>query len=434
MKKELLKQILLDNQQDFSVHQIITRPYDFDDGINYVLVGIRRAGKSYLLFQRMQELLRSGYDWSDLLYINFEDERLLDWEASDLNLLLEIHLELYNKRPILFLDEIQNIEGWEKFARRLADNKYRVYITGSNAKMLSSDVQSTLGGRYITQEVYPYSFDEFLRANHVTQDTQFLASTQSRAQVARLLEDYFCYGGFPEGAQLEAKRHYLTNVYQKIYMGDIAARYQIENKFALRLMFKKLAESIKQPLSFNRIAQILSSTGAKVGVQTVINYIGYAKDSWLLNPVQNIASKLAEKESNPKYYFIDNGIVSLLLVDANTSLLENMVAMTLLRRYGREDAVFFYNKEVEVDFYIPEEELAIQVCYNLQASPETQERECKALVKLNKALPCKRLIIITKQEEGELNIAGKQIEIIPLQRFALARSAPMGNGELRFVP
>ncbi len=419
MKRELLKQILLDNQQDYIVHQLIPRQNVFDDYSNYVLVGIRRAGKSYLLYQRIHELLARGFDWSDMLYINFEDERLIDFKAEELNLLLEIHLELYDKRPILFLDEIQNIEGWEKFARRLADKKYRVYITGSNAKMLSSDVQTTLGGRYLTQEVYPYSFREFLNANEVDFDESFLVTTQSRAYVARLLEDYFTFGGFPEGAQLQAKRHYLTSVYQKIYLGDIAARHQIENKFALRLLFKKLAESIKQPLSFSRIAQILSSTGVKIGKQTVINYINYAKDAWLLTPVQNIASKIVEKESNPKYYFIDNGILSLLLMDAQTSLMENIVAINLLRRYGRVDAVYFYNKGVEVDFYIPEEELAIQVCYKLHASAETLERESKALLKLRQVLPCRRLLIITRDEEEPLVMADLEIEVISLQQWLL---------------
>lgn len=420
MERAFVKQILLDNQQDFVVHQLIPRQNIFDEFANYVLVGIRRAGKSYLLYQRIQELLASGYDWSDLLYINFEDERLIDFNADDLNLLLEIHLELYDKRPILFLDEIQNIDGWEKFARRLADKKYRVYITGSNAKMLSSDVQSTLGGRFLTQEVYPYNFLEFLRANEINLDAHFLSTTQSRANVARLLEDYFTFGGFPEGAQLQAKRHYLTSVYQKIYLGDIAARHQIENKFALRLLFKKLAESIKQPLSFRRIAQILSSTGAKIATQTVINYINYAKDAWLLTPVQNIASKMVDKESNPKYYFIDNGILSLLLVDAQTSLMENIVAINLLRRYGREDSVYFYNKGIEVDFYIPEEEMAIQVCYQLHSSPETLERESKALLKLSKHLPCRRLIIITRDEEESLHLEGQEIELISLQRWLLS--------------
>ena len=118
-----------------------------------------------MIYQRIQQLLTEGVGWDSMLYINFEDERLDGLQVSELNLIIEAHLEMYGKRPILFLDEIQNIEGWEKFARRLADEKYKVYITGSNAKMLSSDIQTTLGGRYITINVYPYSFPEFLEVH-----------------------------------------------------------------------------------------------------------------------------------------------------------------------------------------------------------------------------------------------------------------------------
>ncbi len=419
VNKEVLKQVLSDNQNDIPNYEINHRHFIFEEFANYVLVGIRRAGKSYLLYQRMQELLTSGQDWSDMLYINFEDERLIGFQREDLNVLLEIHLELYNKRPILFLDEIQNIDGWEKFARRLADTKYRTYITGSNAKMLSSDVQTTLGGRYITQEVYPYSFDEFLKANNTDASENALVSTTSRANIFRQFEDYFQYGGFPEGATLSAKRNYLTSVYQKIYLGDIAARNRIENTFALRIMFKKIAESIKQPLSFTRIAKIISSTGVKIGTQSAINYIDYAKDAWLLLSVQNIASKIVDKESKPKYYFIDNGILSLLLLDTNTSLLENLVAVTLLRKYGRDNAVYFYNKDVEVDFYIPDEEIAIQVCYDLTADSDTYERETRALVKLQKVLPIRRSIIITKNEERTIEIDGNTIEVLPIYKWLL---------------
>lgn len=419
MDRGLIKQIILDNQHEVPNYEVNSRNFQFEEFGNYVLVGIRRAGKSYLLYQRMQELLNSGVDWSDMLYINFEDERLVGMKTEDLNLLLEVHMELYNKRPILFLDEIQNIEGWEKFARRLADSKYRVYITGSNAKMLSADVQTTLGGRYLTVEVYPYSFEEFLRANDTEVDERSLLSTVARANIFRLFDDYFNFGGFPEGARLAAKRNYLTSVYQKIYLGDIAARNRVENNFALRIMFKKIAESIKQPLSFSRISKILSSVGVKVGTQTVINYIDYAKDAWLLSSIKNIASKIVDKESNPKYYFIDNGILSLLLLDTNTSLLENLVAITLLRRYGRDDAVFFYNRGVEVDFYIPDEEIAIQVCYNLSSDSDTFEREVGALIKLQNILPCRRMIIVTKDEERTIEIDGKVIEVIPIYQWLL---------------
>ena len=280
MDKNILKTVLADNQIEVPRYKVIPRNFTFEEFGNYVFVGIRRAGKSYLLYQRMQQLLAQGILWNEMLYINFEDERLAGMAAKDLNLLLEVHLEMYGKKPILFLDEIQNIPGWEKFARRMADTKHRVYITGSNAKMLSHDIQTTLGGRYIPVNVYPYSFKEFLIANNISTAANSLLSTEGKATMLREFNDYFYFGGFPESAELSAKRDYLTSVYQKIYLGDIAGRHAIENTFALRILFKKLAESIKQPLSFTRIANIVSSTGAKVGTQTVINYMEYAKDAW----------------------------------------------------------------------------------------------------------------------------------------------------------
>ena len=383
-------------------------------------MGIRRAGKSYLLYQRMQQLLAQGVQWDEMLYINFEDERLTGMKAEDLNLLLEVHLEMYGKKPLLFLDEVQNVSGWEKFARRMADTKHRVYITGSNAKMLSQDIQTTLGGRYIPIDVYPYSFKEFLTANDVSVTSNHLLSTEGKAEVLRKFNDYFYFGGFPEGADLLVKRDYLTSVYQKIYLGDIAVRHTVDNTFALRIMFKKLAESVKQPLSFTRIANIVSSTGAKVGTQTVINYMEYARDAWLINPIQNIAGKLVDKETSPKYYFTDNGILNLFLLDGNTSLLENMVAVNLLRKYGRNDAVYFYNQGIEVDFYIPDDYTGIQVCYNLDNSDGTFDREVKALLKITEVLECKKLLIITRDTERSIEMSGKTIEVLPVWKWLLS--------------
>lgn len=419
MNKEILKSVLADNQIEIPRHKVIPRNFHFEEFGNYVFVGIRRAGKSYLLYQRIQQLLSSGTGWNEILYINFEDERLENMKAADLNLLLEIHMEMYAKRPILFLDEIQNIDGWEKFARRLADSKYRVYITGSNAKMLSREIQTTLGGRYIPINIYPYSFEEFLTANSITLSTTTFYGTETRAEVLRYFDNYFSYGGFPEGALLASKRDYLSSIYQKIYLGDIAARYSIENTFALKVMFKKIAESVKQPMSFSRLANIITATGVKVGKSTIINYIEYAKDAWLINPVTNFAGKLIEKETNPKYYFTDNGILNLFLIKDNASLLENLVAISLLRKYGREDAVFFYNQSVEVDFYIPEEEMAIQVSYTI-SDKDTYNREVKALSALSSFLNCKRLVIITRDEEQTIQMNGKNIEVIPVWKWLLA--------------
>ena len=420
MNKDVLKSVIADNQVQIPRYEVINRPFHFVDNCNYVFVGIRRAGKSFLLYQRIQQLLAQGKGWNEILYINFEDERLVGMTSAELNLLLEVHLEMHGTRPMLFLDEIQNIAGWEKFARRLADMKYRVYITGSNAKMLSQDIQTTLGGRYIPVNVYPYDFREYLKASGVELLPHSLLATETRGEILRKFNDYFYYGGFPETIGLPVKRDYLTSVYQKIYLGDIAARHSVDNLFALRVLFKKMAESVKQPISYTRLANIISATGIKVGKSTLINYVGYAKDAWLISEVQNIAGKLIDKEVIPKYYFTDNGILNLFLLDGDTSLLENLVAMTLLRRYGREDAVFFYGKEIEVDFYIPEEGLAIQVCHTLDEGGETWEREVNALSQLSKVLTCRRRLIITRDTERQLEIEGQTIEILPVWKWLLS--------------
>src|SRR5665647_801398 len=178
MDRLILKSVLADNQLEVPKYEVIPRDFHFEEFGNYVFVGIRRSGKSFLLYQRMQQLQTQGVSWDEMLYVNFEDERLIGMTSDDLNLLLELHLEMHGKKPILFLDEIQNIPGWDKFARRLADTKHRVYITGSNASMLSQDIQTTLGGRYITVDVYPYNFKEFLTANNIILEKNSLSATE----------------------------------------------------------------------------------------------------------------------------------------------------------------------------------------------------------------------------------------------------------------
>ena len=419
IEKETIKEILLENRKEIESQQVVHRNIEKEDFANYVLIGVRRAGKSFMLYQQIQDNLKKGITWDSMLYINFEDERLIGMTAQELNLILEVHGMMSAQRPILFLDEIQNIEGWDKFARRLADNKYRVYITGSNAKMLSSDVATTLGGRYITKHILPYSFSEYLSANNIPYDDMNIATTSGRADVQRYFAEYFRFGGFPEGAQLASKRDYLNSVYQKIYIGDIATRNKIDNLFSLRILFRKMAESVKQPTSFTRLSNIIASTGAKLGKATIINYIEYSKDAFLIYSIKNIADNLTNRETNPKYYFVDNGIISILALDIDTSLLDNMVAMELIRRYGIDERVFFYNRNIEVDFYIPDAALAIQVSYNPHKTDETWQRESTALIKLTKVLDCQRLLILSYDTEETVEVNGKTIEVMPVWKWLI---------------
>lgn len=421
MDKQILKQILRDNQQEIVRYKIEPREVKIDTFPFCVLVGVRRSGKSYILYQRIQQLLQEGKQWDEILYINFEDERLENFTAEDFNRLLECHQEMYGKRPMLFLDEMQNIDGWEKFARRMADANYTIYITGSNAKMLSSEINTTLGGRFITYEVYPYSFKEYAQVHKVSLLPIDIISTEGKSAVVRIFNEYLHDGGLPASALLPVKRDYLSSVFQKIYLGDIVARNNITNVASIRLMIRKIAESVCRPISYNRINNLLSSVGGKLSLATTIKYIGYCEDAWLLMRLRNYVACIAEKESNCKYYFIDNGILNLMLIDKDTMLLENLVAIQLFRKYGHDmenERVFFYNDNFEVDFYIPEDNLAIQVCYSL-SDEETLQRELNALKKLPKRLDCNRRLIITLDEETSFSDEYGTIEVISAWKWLL---------------
>ncbi len=425
ISKNLLKQILLDNRREIERYNIVHRDI-VAEGFNcYVFVGVRRAGKSYVLYEKMQQLLREGHGWEEMLYLSFEDERLEGFASEDFNAILECHIEMTgNDNPMLFFDEIHNIDGWEKFARRMADSKKIVWITGSNAKMLSKEIMTTLGGRYIPIEVYPFSFREYLRSRGIPYDEPTLMSTTGKSLFMREYAEYINWGGLPESVNLNVKRSYLSSVYQKIYLGDICARNNISNPNLLRLMIKKMAESVKQPLSYSRVTKILSSVGGKITIPTTSSYIEYCEDAWLLLRLHNINAAFAERETNSKYYFIDNGLLSLLLTDPTTTLLENIVAVSLFRKYGNSndgERVFFYKQNVEVDFYIPDDELAIQVSYSIEESDMTEKREVEALKKLPKALSCKRRLIITYDEEKTIEDEYGVIEVIPCWKWLISR-------------
>ena len=420
MNRDALKDIIIDQKEIYLNYPIISRSFDLEENINYCFVGIRRTGKSYMMFQQIRKLTDAGIPLSDILYVNFEDERLLEATKEDLNTILEIGLEMAGdgKKPYVFLDEIQNIEGWEKFVRRLADMKYRVNITGSNSKMLSNEIASTLGGRFMVVQVFPYSFVEYLHALGKQKDYLQPLSTSERADIKKIYVQYVNYGAFPELVDIRNKRDYLKSIYHTIYIGDVMARNNITNEFAIRLILKKIAETVEQPVSYSRLANILNSAGTGIGKQTVINYVGHILESYLLFSVQNYAAKLVDKETAPKYYFMDTGLLALLVMDADTALLENLVAIELVRRYG-SDNVFYFKSNVEVDFYVPEQNLAVQVSYSVLQDLDTRERELNALDKLNNFIPGTKCILITNSEETEINYNGIHVDVIPAWKWLL---------------
>jgi len=420
MQLDLFKTLIIEGQEDITRAEVNPREIALEENGRYVFVGVRQAGKSYLLYQQAKRLMADGMALEDMLYINFDDERLLGLSAGDLDMMLQAHTILYmDRRPVLFLDEIQNIQGWEHFARRVANQKYRTYITGSNAKMLSRDIQTTLGGRYLDVSVYPYSFREWLAAQdiHLTTNWQY---GKQRLLIANKIDNYLQWGGFPELLLFQGKRAWLNNLYEKILLGDIIQRNGIKNEQALRLAIKRLAESVRQPVAYNRLSNLIKSAGISTNSTSMIQYVNFVKDACLLFTLDNYASKFVEKETTKKHYFVDNGLLSIFLTGGETALLENMCAIHLYKQY--KDGLYYYRDNIEVDFYVPDESMAIQTCYTLSSNEDAENtfrRETESLIKFNRFQPCKRNLIITRDEEQHLHIDGVDIEVIPIWKWLL---------------
>jgi len=415
MNKDTIKVLIAEYQQRVLDVTFVDRPYVIEESLNYVFVGLRRVGKSYLMFQHIRHLRNTGHAKEEILYFNFEDDRIASLETTDLDLIKVCYQEMYDHKPIFFLDEIQIVPKWEKFARRLADQGYRIYITGSNATMLSSEIATTLGGRFMIRQVYPFSFREYLTLSDIrVSDPNTIYHYPT--EISKLFESYFRYGGLPEVVRVSDKRTWLSSLYQRIFFGDLITRYQIRNDNALRVLIRKLAENVKQPVSFNRLANVVSASGKNVSTDTVIDYLRYLKETWLVMQLENISAKLAEKESNKKYYFSDNGILNLFLIDPLTSLLENLVAIRLQQLYGEN--IYYYHRGVEVDFYVLDIQLAVQVCYSL-TDFETRKREVNALLKMAGHIEVKKMIIITKDEEEIINEDGHIIQVIPAWKWLI---------------
>jgi hypothetical protein len=420
MNHSLLKKVITDQHQVIRESRICRRPYSFEKNGNYVLTGIRRAGKSTLLYGIVQDLIADGISWEQIIYINFEDERLAEFTREDFNDIIAVQSEMSDRKGYFFFDEVQNIQGWEKFARRMADSKERVYITGSNAKMLSKEIETTLGGRFLEKYVTPYSFEEYLTAREIPHQSSDLIATKARGRIESAFQCYLEEGGLPESLIYTSKREYLSTVLQKIILGDIASRNNLKNDYTLRMLIKKIAETICNEISYSKLHGTLKGIGLSTGKDTVIDYITYAKEAYLLFTVQNGFSAFSERESTPKYYFEDNGLLNLFLFDKSSILLENMVASALHRKYGDQ---FYFMKSsrtgTDVDFYVPERSAAIQVCVDINDS--SFGRETGNLIKLRNSYPnVQELITVTMEESSELKVSGTTIRVIPAADFLLS--------------
>lgn len=418
MEKEMLVNIIREGQDIIPEISLYDRPNELEEKGNYVFVGVRQCGKSYMLYQQIQQMLKKGCDIRQIVYVNFDDERLQMMKSEELDLILQAYSSVYEDKPVFFFDEIQNIDGWEHFARRLANQKYQVFITGSNAKMLGRDIATTLGGRYWTKDVYPFTFKEFLESRDVKLDKTWFNSQKKRAVVERAFNEYFYFGGFPEIRNVVAKRLWLNELYNKIFFADLVVRNKIRNEAALRLTMRRLAECVGQPTAYNRISNMVKSAGVNCQPNTVMDFVRFMRDACMVFSLTNYIAKFSERETIKKHYFVDNGLLNIFLNNNDSVLLENLCAIHLRQNYSDEQ-LYYYNKNVEVDFYLPEEKTAIQVCYSL-SDIKTVEREINAMVKLHDFEPLRRAFIITRDEEKTIqHNSGLTIEVVPIWKWLL---------------
>ena len=410
------KKIIIEYQEFIQSTKVTARDYQIDKKANYVFTGIRRAGKTWFLFQIIHQYFSSTPQ--QVLYINFEDERFIDFKVTDFDKLMDAFSELHpNVRPVLFLDEIQNIEGWQKFCRRMADQKYQVFVTGSNAKMLSSDIASSLGGRFLTMEIRPLSFVEFIRFKGISYTKNDLHGHKANL-IKNLFAEFYHYGGFPEILKFENKKEYLHTIYTTVLYNDIVLRNNIRDIHGLRLLVKKIAESSKDEISYNRLKNLLVETGAKVGTSTVISWIDSLKNAFIISEIKNIQYKFTDREVKKKYYFTDNGLLLALGEQSEAKYFETLVFNTL--RYLFDELWFFKTGNAEVDFLVPKKAL-FQACFDFK-SQKTREREIKSLVKAADFLSVDTLIILTYNHEEEIIIKSHKISILPLWKYIITQA------------
>lgn len=399
-----------------------------DSPINKVItiIGPRRAGKTYFLFQIIKKLLALNRQIADMLYINFEDERIQPMEGKNLQSILEAYFELYAKTdPFIFLDEVQNIPDWERFVRRLSDQGYRVFITGSNSQMLGREIATALRGRTLTYEIFPFSFKEFLVSKEIQPD-QHVVFGKLRHRARSLYDDYFFSGGYPEIALIEdqkIKGRILQDYFNTIFYKDIVDRYRVKNSELLRQFLNTLIMNLASPISFAKIENDFKSRGMKLSRATLSTFGRYIEDTFFGFFVEMYSESIRKRQVNPKkFYLVDLGMHNYLTIKFSENkgrLLENLVFLELRRR---GIPVFYYKtvNGLEVDFLINTDGRwdMIQTCYDL-SQIDTFAREKKALAAGLKELGHDQGTILTDHEKRIEQIGNFTLNIVPVWEWLL---------------
>lgn len=412
--KQTLKQIIFEQQVDYKKKHVERYFPTSLLTCNEIIVisGIRRCGKSILLHQIRKSNKEQSY------YLNFEDERLIHFKVDDFQILHEVFIELYGNQQTFYFDEIQNVVGWERFVRRLYDSGNKVYITGSNATMLSRELGTHLTGRYIQYELFPFSFVEYLKLNKIKHTEKDTYTTQGRVMLSKAFYEYFLEGGFPQ--YLENKnKEYLKSLYESILYRDVMIRNKLTNEREILELVFYLASNVSKLSSYNSLANTVGIKSAS----TIKNYIDNIANTYLFFQVNKFDYSLKKQIQNPKKtYFIDNALVNKLgfaFSENKGRLLENLVFIHLRRK---EKELFYHNDRFECDFIIRENNVikeAIQVCYSL-SDEETKKREVQGLIEALNLYNLNEGTIITMDEEMEFFEKNKKIKVISAWKWFLS--------------
>ena len=412
MEKTIIKQTILEQKELFEREEDIVKravpEYLLQTPKIVVITGIRRCGKSTLL----KEISRN---FKNHAYANFEDERFLQFTAKDFNTLLEIFLELEPKTNTLYFDEIQNISGWEKFVRRLFTEGYKIFVTGSSSNLLSSEIATSITGRNLKYELFPFSFKEYLLYRKF--EMKDIYTTKEKAALSGNFEDYVKYGGFPEIIKSRNEKE-LMEIYQDILIKDLLVRLQIRDSKDFRDLSMYLLSNISRKMSYNSLKNLLGFSNTS----KVKNYVEFLEEAYLFFTLKKYDPSLKKQILRPrKVYAIDTGLVNAVsfMFSENTGpLLENIVFLELKRRLQE---IYYHEDKKECDFLVKEKEKiiqAIQVTASI-ADLKTEKREIEGLKEAMEKYNLKEGYIITKDTEKTINLEGRIIHIKPIITWLL---------------
>ena len=376
-----------------------------------VLTGLRRSGKSTLL----RQLIKKHYKDEDFYYINFEDERLFNFPADEFNRLYESLIGLYGKKKTFFLDEIQNVTNFETFVRRLYEEGFKFFITGSSATLLSRELGTKLTGRHVDIVIRPFSFLEFLELKGVDIQKESIYKTEIKTEIKKYFEEYLIKGGMPEYL-IYNDLEILTRVYEDTIIKDIAVRYKVNDVAVLRQLYSFLINNFANKFSYNSIKNV---TNIK-SVNTIKKFISYLEETYFAKTINKFDYSYKKQIVNDKkFYVLDNGFIGIIskkLTKDYGWLLENLVFNCLNNNYE----VFYYFEKTECDFLVVknrEVKQAIQVCYEL--NEKNREREIDGLIEAISKFKLKEGLLLTNSQEEELKINGQRIVIKPVWKWLL---------------